>query len=75
MAAEVLLVESLKVAPPKALFQTCATIQLFPDYTVMPDGSRFLLACESQATRNRSITVAMGWRSMAKGPGRKGPEP
>lgn len=74
MASEVSLNEPFKAAPPKLLFHACSgrrTDSIAPDYEVTPGGKRFLLSCQSQEIRKRSITVAIQWLAMVKYPGQQ----
>jgi eukaryotic-like serine/threonine-protein kinase len=71
MSAEITSEETFDVAAPKALFRVCSVAHTTRGaeyfYDPSPDGRRFLLACESPGTKQRSINVMTEWQRTIAG--------
>jgi hypothetical protein len=70
MAVDVKLGDRLTASAPRMLFKGCPSFltAIERDYDVTADGKRFVLTCQGEETRKRTITVAIEWASIVKWP-------
>jgi Tol biopolymer transport system component len=70
MAVDVKLGDRLTASAPRMLFKGCPSFltAIERDYDVTADGKRFVLTCQGEETRKRTITIAIEWASIVKWP-------